>query len=202
MDWRIAPVQVPLTHLRLTVDDRVELLRIMATKPLCSTLRQLHVKIRDQNVIGTLHLSEVDVSLSMPSLHTFTFMKPLYHETIEEWAFIDTLTSSQVMPVLKRIHFIVAIRISDLEKIDQSMIFNDDRNVDVYFAMLLNDNQCHAELTERIPRGSRSHPRSIASTTYYRNMSDYDWKQKLPVHLSVSDLFEVIAKQCFQRRMN
>lgn len=202
MDWRIAPVQVPLTHLRLTVNDRVELLRIMATKPLCNTLRQLHVKIRDINVLGILHLSEVDVSISMPSLHTFTFMKPLYHEAIEEWALIDMLTSSQVMPVLKRIHLIVAVTMSDLERIDQSMVFNDDRNVDVHFAMLLHDNQCHAEVTKHIPRGSRSHPRSIASATYYRNMSDYDWRQKLPVHLSVSDLFEVIAKQCLELRMN
>jgi hypothetical protein len=202
MDWRIAPVKVPLTHLRITVHERVELLRIMATKPLCNTLRQLHVKIRDVGSKGTFHPSEIDASLSMPSLHTFTFMKPLYYETTEEWAFIDMLTSSEVMPVLKRIHFIVAIRMPDLKRIDQSMVFNDDRNVDVHFAMLLHSNQCHAELTKRIPHGSRSHPRSIASATYLRNVSGYDWSQKLPHGFYVSDLFEVNAKGCLEKRMS
>ena len=101
------------------------------------------------------------------------------------------LTSSEVMPVLKRIHFIVAIRMSDLKRIDQSMLFNDDRNVDAHFAMLLHSNQCHVELTKRIPHGSRSHPRSIASATYLRNTSGYNWSQKLPHGFYVSDLFEV-----------
>jgi hypothetical protein len=202
IDWRTAPVQVLLTHLRITVHLPVELLRIMATEPLCKTLRQLHVKTRDVGFKRLFRLSDVDPSLRMSSLHTFTFMKPLYHENTEEWAFIEMLTSSEVMPVLKRIHVIVAISILDLERIDQSAVFNDDRNVDVHFAMLLNDNQCHAELTKRVPRGSRSHPRSIASGTFDRNMSDYDWRQKLPVFLYVSDLFRVIAKECLERGTN
>ena len=193
MDWRIAPVQVPLTHLRITVHTRVELLRIMATKPLCYTLRQLHVKTRDRGAMRTFQLPDVDASLSMPSLQTFTFMKPLYYESTEEWAFIDMLTSSQVMPVLKRIHFIVAIAISDLDRIAQAMILNNDRHVDVHYAMLLNDNQCHTELTKRVPHGSRSHPRSIASATYHRNVPDNDRTQKLPDGLHVSDLVEKLV---------
>jgi hypothetical protein len=142
-----------------------------------------------------LRLFDVDASLSMSSLHTFTLMKPLSYETTEDWAFIDLLTSSQVMPVLKRIHFIVAIGTSDLERIAQSMLFNDDRNVDVHFAILLNNNQCHAELSKRIPYGSRSHPRSLASATYWRDMSDYDWTQELPIQLYVSDLVEKLREK-------
>ena len=155
-------------------------------------------RCRDQRNFSSV---DIDASLSMPSLHTFTFMKPLYYEITEEWTFIDMLTSSEVMPVLKRIHFIVAIRMSDLKRIDQSMLFNDDRNVDVHFAMLLHSNQCHAELTKRIPHGSRSHPRSIASATYLRNTSGYNWSQKLPHGFYVSDLFEVNAKGWVEFRL-
>ena len=194
MNWRIAPVQVPLTHLRITVNTRLELLLIMATKPLCDTLRELHVKTRDITGDRTFRLSDYDASLCMSSLQRLTLMKPLHYETSEEWVFIDILTSPEIMPALERIHFIVAIGSSDLEKIDQSMLFNDDRNVDVHFAILLNDNQCHAELTKRIPDGSRSHPRSVASATYWRNTSGYDWSQKRPDRFSVSDLSEVNAK--------
>jgi hypothetical protein len=129
----------------------------------------------------------------MPSLQTFTFMKPLYYENTEEWAFLDMLTSSQVMPVLKRIHLIVAITISDLDRIDQSMIFDDDRHVDVHYAMLLNDNQCHTELSKRVPRGSRSHPRSIATATYHRHVSNYDWTWKFLATSAVSDLVEKLV---------
>lgn len=173
LDWTIDPVQIPLTYLRITLHRWDDLLRIMATEPICYTLRQLHVKTRDEGVHRFVKVSDVDASLSMPSLQTFTFMKPLFYENTDEWAFLDMLTSSQVMPVLKRIHFIVAITISDLDRIGQSMIFNDDRQVDVHYAMLLNDDQCHTELSKRVPRGSRSHPRSIASATYHRNVWNY-----------------------------
>jgi hypothetical protein len=193
LDWKIAPVQIPLTYLRITVHTRIELLRIMATEPLCYTLRQLHVKTRDIGIQRSFQLSDVDASLSMPSLQTFTFMKPLYYENTEEWAFLDMLTSSQVMPVLKRIHLIVAITISDLDRIDQSMIFDDDRHVDVDYAMLLNDNQCHTELSKRVPRGSRSHPRSIATATYHRHVSNYDWTWKSLATSAVSDLVEKLV---------
>lgn len=113
---------------------------------------------------------DLSASLSMPSLRTFTCMKPFYYQIKDEWTVIDMLTSSELMSVLKRAHFICGITSTDLDRIAQSMVFNDDRNVDVHYAVLLNDNRLHADLTKHLRRGSRSHPRSIASATFDRDI--------------------------------
>jgi hypothetical protein len=112
----------------------------------------------------------------MSSLQTFTFVKSLYRQFADEWTFIDALTSSTVMPMLQRAKLIVAIDVLDLNRIDRSALFNDQRRVDVQYAFILNDNLSHIDLDERIPRGSRSHPRSVASVTFVRN----SWKGTTP----------------------
>nr|ACI90380.1 hypothetical protein [Philodina roseola] len=158
----------------------------MATKPLCNTLRQLHVKLQDRRFLNG-YSSVFDETTFMPSLHTFTSMKPLYCQSNDEWTFIDILTSTKVMPVLKQVRFICGITRMDLNRIAQSTISNDDRHVDVQYAFLLNDNDCHSELTKRVPRGSRSHPRSIACATFYRNNSHRDPKHDLPDAFGIYD---------------
>jgi hypothetical protein len=172
--WNIAYVQAPLTYLRITLLNVSTLLDIMATRSLSTTLRQLHVKICDVGVDRTFRVSDINISFSMSSLRTFTFVKPLLNQFDNEWRFVDALTSYQVMPMLQRANIIVAITVADLDQINQSMLFNDDRLVDVHYAFILNDNLSHIDLNKRIPCGSRSHPRLIASATFVKGArTDY-----------------------------
>jgi hypothetical protein len=171
MDWDTIPVRAPLTYLRVTLDCVSDLLAIMMTRPLSTTLRQLHVKIRDSGLILGFQVSEMQIAFSMSSLHTFTFIKSLYRQFVDEWKLIDALTSSNVMPVLQQAKVIVAIEASDLNPIGRSGLFNDHRLVDVQYAFIIADDRSHADFNKQITRGSRSHPRFVASATFVRGTS-------------------------------
>jgi hypothetical protein len=171
MDWNITPVRVPLTHLRLTLFNIDDLFAIMATQPLTTTLSHLHVKLGDESIGPSLRVSELKIPFRMSSLHTFTFVKALRPQFPEEWTLIEVLTSSAVMPILKSAKLIVAIDVWHLNRIDRSALFNDDRRVDVQYAFILDDDRSHTDLYLRIPRGSRSHPRSIVSATFITSNS-------------------------------
>ena len=174
MDWDTTPVRAPLTYLRVTLHCIEDLLAIMATRSLSTTLRHLHVKLRDSSWDIRLRGSEMKIAFRMSSLCTFTFVKALHWQFSDEWSFIDVLTSFTVMPVLQRAKLIVAIDESDLNWIDRSALFNDNRRVDVQFAFILNDDRSYPDLDRRIPRGSRSHPRWVVSTTFVKSTSNDD----------------------------
>jgi hypothetical protein len=125
----------------------------------------------------------------MSSLHTFTFVKSLYRQFSDEWTFIDALTSSSAMPVLQRVSLVVAIDVSDLDRIDQSALFHDQRLVDVQFAFILNDDRSHSDFDKLIPRGSRSHPRLVASATFVRTTLINNRPYALPEKFYVSYSF-------------
>jgi hypothetical protein len=159
MNWNTIPVRAPLTYLRVTLDCVKDLLAIMTTRPLSTTLRRLNVKIRDSGLVLSFRVSEMKIAFSMSSLHTFTFIKSMYRQFLDEWTLIDALTSSNVMPVLQRAKVIAAIEVSDLNLIGRSALFNDDRRVDVQYAFIVTDDRSHADLDKQIPRGRRSHHR-------------------------------------------
>ena len=129
----------------------------MATPPLSTSLRHLHVKLRDRWIDIRLEVSEMKLAFCMSSLRTFALLKSLRRQFFDEWILVDALTSSTVMPVLQRAKLIVAIDQWDLNRIDRSALFNDHRRVDVQYAFILDDNRSHTDLDQRIPRGSRSH---------------------------------------------
>jgi hypothetical protein len=170
-DWNIAPIRAPLTYLRVTLHCIDDLLVIMATRPLYATLRQLHVKMRDKGADLCVRVFEMNIAFRMSSLGTFTFVKSLHRQFSDEWTLIEALTSPHVMPVLKRANLIVAIHVSDINNINQSMLFNDHRRVDIQYAFILDEDRSHIDVDQRIPRGSRSHPRPVASATFLRNTS-------------------------------
>ena len=174
MDWNITPVRAPLTYLRVTLHSIDDLLAIMATPPLSATLHQLHLKLRDNGLDLLARVSEMKITFCMSSLQTFTFVKSLHRQFSDEWTLIDALTSSTVMPVLQQVKLIVAIDVSDLCRIDRSALFNDHRLVDVQYAFILNDDLSHSDLDQRLPRGSQSHPRAVASATFVRRFSADD----------------------------
>jgi hypothetical protein len=194
--WSIHPVQTPLTYLRLTLDDVLALLNLMPTWPLCNTLHQLHVTIRDMFINHTLLFNLKRISFCMTHLHTFTFIKPFYQQFFDEWDFLEELTSSRVMPVLRRAKINVTISAADLYRFDQSPLFIDHRCVDVHFALALKnkDQMQHIDLDKRIPRGSRSHPRQIVSAAF-KSIS-YLSESRLPVSSCLSLLFG----KCHRRR--
>jgi hypothetical protein len=86
----------------------------------------------------------------------------------DECSLIDVLTSSTVMPVLQRAKMIIAIDVWDLNRIDRSALFDDHRRVDVQYAFILDNDRSHIDRSPRIPRGSRFHPRPVASATFIR----------------------------------
>ncbi|CAF3968982.1 unnamed protein product [Rotaria sordida] len=102
----------------------------------------------------------------MESLHTFTFIKSFKCYSNEEWEFVNVLTNSDIMPVLRRINFSVFIDANDLVQMTHSNLFVDDRHIDVHYVFMISDDRQHSELDEYVPRGSLSHPRQIASVTF------------------------------------
>ncbi|CAF1222618.1 unnamed protein product [Rotaria sordida] len=85
---------------------------------------------------------------------------------MEEWTLLDMLTSSRVMPILRRMTFSIVINAVDLNHMNHSAIFTDYRHVDVHYAFIFDDNRSHSELSKFVPYGSQSHPREIASGTF------------------------------------
>ena len=186
MDWNTTPVRVPLTYLRVTLLSVDDFIAIMATSPLSRTLRQLHLKLCDNGRDLSVRVSDMLIAFCMSSLCTFSFVKPLYWQFADEWTFLDALTSSTVMPVLQRAKLIAAIHVSDLDQIGRSALFNDHRCVDVQYAFILDDRLSHTDLDQRIPRGSRAHPRSVASATFVRDTSNDHRPDAMPGKFYVS----------------
>ena len=149
------------------------------TPPLSATLRQLHVKLRDSGRDDDFRVSEMKITFRMSSLRTFTFVKSLYRQYPEEWTLVDRLTSPAVMPVLQRAKLIVAIALTDLNRIERSALFNDRRPVDVQYAFILNDDLSHNIIDQRILRGSRADSRPVASATFVRST----WNEQRPYGL-------------------
>jgi hypothetical protein len=125
----------------------------------------------------------------MSSLRTFTLVKGLHRQFFDEWTLIDALTATTVMPVLERAKLIVALDAADFDRIDRSALFNDHRLVDVQYAFVLNDDRSHTDLDQRIPRGSRSHPRSIVSATFVRRALINNRPSVMPGKIFVSCFF-------------
>lgn len=185
MDWNVTPVRAPLTCLRVTMHIISDLLAILATPPLSATLRQLHVKLCDNWLDDDFRISEMKITFHMSSMTTFTFVKSLYQQYPEEW----TLISPAVMPVLQRAKLIVAIALSDLDRIEWSALFNEHRIVDVQYAFILNDDLSHSSIDQRISRGGRSDFRPVASATFNRST----WNEELP-YLMPEKCYESIVR--------
>jgi hypothetical protein len=164
--WRFKMIQAPLIYVKISLGKTHDLIDIMSTKPLSHTLQQLHIKIPD--VCSDIEFSLRDKSFlpRMESLHTFTFAKSFNWYSSEEWTFVNVLTTSNVMPVLRRMNFSIVIDFNDLIQMAQSALFADYRHIDVHYAFVINDNRQHHELNQYAPRGSLSHPHQVASATF------------------------------------
>jgi hypothetical protein len=160
--WPFTTAVVPLTYLRIDLPCMDALIRLISTPPLCDTLRQLHVHVDNaKSVISTFNLS-----IQMIHLHTFTFVQTFFSELTTKWRIFEMLTSSNVMPVLRRLNMSLFIDMNDLNHIGSSPLFTNHRHVDIHFAFNLINCPQYIEMTQYIPRGSRSHPREIIGVTF------------------------------------
>ncbi|CAF1400667.1 unnamed protein product [Adineta steineri] len=163
--WPFKTIQMPLTYLAITLSVTHTLLDIMSTEPLSHTLEQLHIKLCGgpglMESLGAIRLLP-----QMKVLHTFSFVKSFNWHSFLEWTFVKILTSSNIMPVLRRINFSLVISVDDLIRMRNSALFTDFRHIDIHYAFIINDDCPHIELLNYVPRGSQSHSRQIASATF------------------------------------
>jgi hypothetical protein len=167
--WDITTEIVPLTYLRLALPNIDSLVRLISTRPLSDTLRQLHVQVGNSicNTHSSVSLS--NLSIQMVNLHTFTLVQTFFSMLRIEWTVFEVLTSSKLMPVLRRANVSVFININDLNRIDSSPLFTDHRHVDVHFAFHFINCPQYIRITQYIPRGNRFHPRDIVGATFVVN---------------------------------
>ncbi|CAF3397041.1 unnamed protein product [Rotaria sp. Silwood1] len=137
----------------------------MSTPPLFKTLRQLHI------CISYNHSPKPTANLSIPmfNLHTFTLVQTFFSMYTIEWTLFETLTSSKIMPILRRANVSLFIDINDLNRISSSALFTDHRHVNVNFAFNLFNCPKYIEMTQYIPRGNRFHPREISRGHQYNH---------------------------------
>ncbi|CAF3801511.1 unnamed protein product [Rotaria sp. Silwood1] len=175
--WFFTTAIVSLTYLRIVVSTMDMLVRLMSTPPLSTTLHQLHVKVGNSNFNTRLPLP-TSLSIRMVSLHIFTLVQTFFSMLTIEWVFFEMLTSSNVMPVLRRANMSIFIDINDINCISSSSLFTDHRHVDVHFAFSLINCPRYVEVTQYIPRGNRFRPREIVGATfvvnYWRDRSQWE----------------------------
>lgn len=121
------------------------------------------------------------------NLHTFTFVQSISSYNIFEWSIIESLTAPNVMPVLRRMNLAIFLYADDLNRINRSPLFSDDRQVDVQFAFIINDYPLGVQLKHRIPNGSRFHPRQIVGITCDRSWLMREYRGLTNINCYVSN---------------
>jgi hypothetical protein len=169
LHWRINSILVPLTYIRIVLNNPYDLLRLMLTRPLSETLRHLHVKLTDLSDNFNFCLPNKDQFILMSQLHTFTFVKSFLWKLKNELTFVDMLTGVNVMPMLRRVNLAITLNSDELNHIKQCSIFNDYRSVDVHFALCFDDSYQNIKLKNLIPHGSISHPREVVGSVFMVN---------------------------------
>ncbi len=162
--YPITTTIVPLTYLRLRLAGIDILLRLMTTS-LSNTLRQLHIKLS----YNDFHKLTTNLLISMVKLHTFTLVQILPSMLTIELIVFEMLTSSKVMPFLRRANVSLRINTNDLYRIGSSPLFIDYRHVDVNFAFHLINCPQYINVTPFIPCDNRFHPREIVGVTLVVN---------------------------------
>ncbi|CAF3260355.1 unnamed protein product [Rotaria socialis] len=164
--WNFKTIQTPLINLTLTLSTTHALLMIMSTEPLAHTLQRLHITLNDHCSDMEYSLCDTNLLPEMKALHIFSFTKSFVWHCIEEWKFIDALTSSRIMPILRRMNFSVVIDVNDLVEMNRSALFTDFRHIDVHYTFIINDDRSHMELREYILHNNKLHSNQIVSATF------------------------------------
>ncbi len=166
VNWHITAIQSPLNYLRVSLTDTEHLYDVISAETLSTTLEQLHVTLRSHDWIRELQtLSEGLEFHPMMHLHTFTLIQSIFSEDRIEWSTIELLTAPKVMPVLRRMNLAIFISINDVNRINDSLLFTDDRQIDVQFAFIIDNAFPGVQQSYQMPYGSRFHPREVVGVT-------------------------------------
>ncbi|CAF2767848.1 unnamed protein product [Rotaria sp. Silwood2] len=164
--WPITTSILSLIYLRLALPCMNTFVRLISTEPLYDTLRQLHVKVGNSYCNSRSSVSVSNLSIRMANLHTFTLVQTFFSKLRIEWTLFEILTSSKVMPVLRRANVSIFININDINRISSSPLFTDHRHVDIHFAFNLINCPQYIKVKQYIPRGNRFHSREIVGATF------------------------------------
>lgn len=107
-----------------------------------------------------------NICIQMVHLHTFTFLQKCFSSLTIEWANFEVLTSSKVMPVLRRANVSIFLGIDNLKSPRSLSLFTDHRHVDIHFAFHLINNPEYIPATQYIPHGNKFHPREIVGAKF------------------------------------
>ena len=164
--WPFTTTIVPLNYIRLHLQNIETLVELMSTPPLSNTLRQLHIEIGNDMLDLSSHALISTLLIEMINLHTFTLVQTFFSALTVEWKNFESLTSSKVMPALRRANVALFVNIDDFSRISSASLFTDHRQVEVNFAFSLVDCPQYSEMTQFIPRGGCFHLREIAGATF------------------------------------
>ncbi|CAF4887118.1 unnamed protein product, partial [Rotaria socialis] len=166
-NWNITTIQSPLNYLRVSLEHIPRLCHVISRDTLSTALEQLHVTLRSSHVREENSIPKELVLSKMINLHTFTLAQSIFTFIYNriEWPTIESLTAPNVMPVLRRLNLAILIAIDDLDCINRSSLFIDDRRIDIQFALIIADTSLGNELRYSLPHGSRFHPRQIVGVT-------------------------------------
>jgi hypothetical protein len=160
-NWQITTIHSPLKYLRVCLTDTAHLFHVVSAERLSTTLEQFHVTLRSMDSMYE-NISPEELELPpMMHLHTFTLIQSIFSQSRIKWSTIELLTNAKVMPVLRRINLAIFITMDDLDRMNQSLLFTDDRQIDVQFAFIVDSSSLGIRLSHQMPRGSRFHPREV-----------------------------------------
>ena len=167
---QITTTPTRLTYVRISLGDVAHLYHLMSNKTLSTTLEQLHVTLRSKDPLCEKLLPE-DLELPpMINLHTFTLIQTILSDNRIEWSTIESITTPDHMPVLRRVNLAIFITVIDLYRINRSLLFTDDRRIDVQFAFILESASVDIQSIHQMVHGSRFHPRQAVGVTCVLNV--------------------------------
>lgn len=124
----------------------------------------------------------------MMNLHTFTLVQTILSDNRIEWSTIELLTAPNYMPILRRVNLAIFITLDELHGMKRSLLFTDDRRIDVQFAFIVDDVSSGVQLSDQVPHGSRFHPRQVVGATCVRSglSPEYRHLPNINCHVSTS----------------
>jgi hypothetical protein len=185
--WHITTIQCPLNYLRLPCQNIKQLCDVMSLEALSTTLEQLHVAMRSLNMGSKNDLPKELVLPKMINLHTFVLVQSIFSKNRIQWSTIEFLTSPNIMPVLRQVNLVIFINVDDLNCINRSALFTDDRRIDIQFAFIMDDSSLGIQLSQHMPHGSRFHPRQIVGVTCVLSYLSQNYQELTNINCYVSN---------------
>ena len=192
---QITTTPTRLTYLRVSLTDVAHLYHLMSNKTLSTTLEQLHVTLRSMDPLCEKLLPE-DLELPpMINLHTFTLIQTILSDNRIEWSTIESITAPDHMPIVRRVNLAIFTTIDDLYRINRSLLFTDNRRIDLQFAFIINSVSANIQSIHQMVHGSRFHPRQVVGVTCGLNLLPPPHRNSADTNCHVSILFVKLSRE-------